>query len=80
MNLLQIIYLVGALALGLIFGMILELMIDAETIRNLQDHNRTLRMELVEAKRAIKKASVEVIEIHDNTIEPQNIPDYKGNF
>lgn len=70
----------GALALGLIFGMILELMIDAETIRNLQDHNRTLRMELVEAKRAIKKASVEVIEIHDNTIEPQNIPDYKGNF
>jgi len=71
---------VGALALGLIFGMILELMIDAETIRNLQDHNRTLRMELVEAKRAIKKASVEVIEIHDNTIEPQNIPDYKGNF
>lgn len=80
MNLLQIIYLVGALALGLIFGMILELMIDAETIRNLQDHNRTLRIELVEAKRAIKKASVEVIEINDNTIEPQNIPDYKGNF
>lgn len=70
----------GALALGLIFGMILELMIDAETIRNLQDHNRTLRIELVEAKRAIKKASVEVIEINDNTIEPQNIPDYKGNF
>lgn len=80
MNLLQIIYLVGALALGLIFGMILELMIDAETIRNLQDHNRTLRIELVETKRAIKKASVEVIEINDNTIEPQNIPDYKGNF
>lgn len=50
MNLLGIIYLCGAMALGLIFGMIVELMIDAETIRDLQAQNRKLRLELAQER------------------------------
>ena len=61
MNLLEIIFSVGALAIGLIMGMVIELMIDAETIRDLQDHNRKLRLENEQLKR-----EPEVIEILDN--------------
>ena len=61
MNLLEIIFSVGALAIGLIMGMVIELMIDAETIRDLQDHNRKLRLENEQLKR-----EPEVIEIFDN--------------
>ena len=63
MNLLQIIYLCGAMALGLIFGMIIELMIDAGTIRDLQAQNRKLRLELAQERK-----SPEVIEIIDRTV------------
>ena len=63
MNLLQIIYLFGATALGLIFGMIIELMIDAGTIRDLQAQNRKLRLELAQERK-----SPEVIEIVDRTV------------
>ena len=63
MNLLNIIYLFGAMALGFIFGMVVELMIDAETIRDLQAQNRKLRLELAQERK-----SPEVIEIIDNTV------------
>lgn len=70
MNLLSIIYLIGAAAVGLIAGMIVELGIDSETIRTLRDHNDKLKLEN-EALRAEAKA--EVIEIIDRrTNNPDN--------
>lgn len=51
------------MAMGLIFGMIVELMIDSETIRDLQAQNRKLRLELAQERKA-----PEVIEIIDNTV------------
>lgn len=64
MNSLTLIYLIGALALGFLAGMILELIIDAQTIRELQEDNRRLR--LLNQQITEKKDRVEVIEINDN--------------
>ena len=58
------IYLIGALALGFLAGMILELIIDARTIRELQEDNRRLR--LLNQQITEKQDRVEVIEINDN--------------
>ena len=44
MNALEIIYIVGALAIGFLMGMILELFLEVQTIRELQDDNRRLRL------------------------------------
>lgn len=41
-----VIYIIGALAVGFLIGMILELVIDAQTIRELQEDNRRVKMEL----------------------------------
>ena len=68
MNLLEIIYLCGATAVGFIFGMIVELMVDAQTVRDLQQQNRKLRLEIAQAK---KTEHVEVIEITDNRATPE---------
>lgn len=46
MTALTIIYIIGALAVGFLIGMILELVIDAQTIRELQEDNRRVKMEL----------------------------------
>lgn len=70
MNLLTIIYMIGCLAVGLIAGMIIELMIDAQTVRDLQTHNRKLQLENVQLR---QEAKYEVIEIVDNTISNENI-------
>lgn len=64
MNGLTLIYLIGALALGFLAGMILELIIDAQTIRELQEDNRRLR--LLNQQVTNQKDRVEVIEINDN--------------
>ena len=64
MNSLTLIYLIGALALGFLAGMILELIIDAQTIRELQEDNRRLR--LLNQQVTNQKDRVEVIEINDN--------------
>lgn len=64
MTALTLIYLIGALALGFLAGMILELIIDARTIRDLQDDNRRLR--LLNQHITENKDRVEVIEINDN--------------
>lgn len=45
--------------------MIVELVIDTSTIRELQDHNRKLTLENEKLRRA---ANTEVIEIVDNTV------------
>ena len=43
--------------------MIVEMMIDAQTIRDLQNHNRKLRLELAQERK-----SPEIIEIVDRTV------------
>lgn len=63
MNGLEIIYCIGASAVGVLIGMIVELVIDTSTIRELQDHNRKLTLENEQLRRAAKH---EVIEIIDN--------------
>lgn len=70
MNLLTIIYMIGCLAVGLIAGMIIELMIDAQTVRDLKTHNRKLQLENAQLR---QEAKYEVIEIVDNTISNENI-------
>ena len=69
MNGLTIIYIIGALAIGFLVGIIVELMIDSQTVRDLQEQNRKLRLEVAQAKK-----NPEVIEIYDkwnvNTKEP----------
>ena len=60
MSLLEIIYLFGAVAFGLIIGMIVEMFIDAETISDLQAQNRKLRLELAQERK-----TPTVIEIND---------------
>ena len=65
MNGLEIIYLIGAAAVGVLAGMIIELSIDAQTIRDLQDHNRKLRLENEQLK---KNQNIEHIEIVDSTV------------
>lgn len=44
MNLLTVIYMVAVMGVGFIAGMIVELSIDAETIRSLREHNRKLTL------------------------------------
>ena len=69
MNGLTIIYIIGALAIGFLVGMVVELMIDTQTVRDLQEQNRKLRLEVAQAKK-----NPEIIEIYDkwnvNTKEP----------
>lgn len=63
MNLLEIIYMVGAAAIGLIIGMVIEYVIDFQIVRDIQTENRKLRLENEQLK---KEAKHEVIEIVDN--------------
>lgn len=65
MNGLEIIYCIGAAAVGVLIGMICELVIDTSTIRDLQDHNRKLELENEQLRR---EAKLEVIEIVDNCV------------
>lgn len=65
MNGLEIIYILGATAVGVLIGMITELLIDASTIRELQDIKRKLEMENLQLR---QEARHEVIEIVDNRV------------
>ena len=67
MNALEIIYIVGALAIGFLMGMILELFLEVQTIRELQDDNRRLRLLNADLEKKLKQTSqnVEVFEICD---------------
>lgn len=81
MTMLTIIYFFGAAAVGLLIGMIVELMLDAKTIRELQDDNRRLRLEkrdLELQNRQLRK--VEVIEITDKTVDVENVPNYSQDW
>lgn len=78
MNLLTFIYALGALALGFVAGMILELILDARTIRELQDDNRRLR--LLNDQIANEKGACQVIEINDTRPNAPGIPNYFRPF
>lgn len=62
MNGLVIIYIIGALAIGVLIGMIVELILDNQTIMELQEKNRKLRLENAQLR---QKGTKEVIEIID---------------
>ena len=65
MNLLGIIYLLGAAAVGFIAGMIVELGIDSETIRMLKEHIHKLELENIQLS---NESSIETVEIIDTTV------------
>lgn len=65
MNLLGIIYLLGAAAVGFIAGMIVELGIDSETIRMLKEHNHKLELENTQLS---NECGIERVEIIDTTV------------
>ena len=63
MNGLEVIYIIGAMAVGLLIGMIIELILDNQTIMELKEQNRKLRLENIQLR---QEAKHEVIEIVDN--------------
>ena len=63
MNLLNIFYCIGSLAIGAIIGLVIEYMIDLGIVRDLQNENRKLRLENAQLQKEVK---VERIEIVDN--------------
>ena len=80
MNLLEIIYMVGAAAIGLIIGMVIEYVIDFQIVIDIQTENRKLRLENEQLKQEAKKAGVpiEIIEIVDNRVGAD--VDYSQNW
>lgn len=80
MNLLEIIYMIGAAAIGLIIGMVIEYVIDFQIVRDIQTENRKLRLENEQLKQEAKKAGVpiEIIEIVDNRVGSD--VDYSQNW
>lgn len=66
MNFLTIIYMVGVAALGFILGVIIELALDAKTIRDYQAENNKLRLENQQLRNEAKsKEQAEIIQILD---------------
>lgn len=65
MNLLEVIYLIGACAVGFLIGVIVELCIDTDNIRDLQQRNHKLQLENEQLRKEVKH---EVIEIVDNRV------------
>lgn len=63
MNLLNILLMAGVAAVGFVAGMIVELSIDAGTIKELREHNHKLKLENMQLC-----AKPEVIEIVDQTV------------
>ena len=65
MNGIEVIYMVLVGVIGVMIGMIVELIVDNHTIEDLREMNHKLRLENEQLKRASK---TEVIEIVDNTV------------
>lgn len=59
----NIIYILSALAIGFLFGTIVETFIDSRQINQLADQNNKLRLENEQLRKEVKH---EVIEIVDN--------------
>lgn len=69
MNGLQIIFMVFIGVVGVLIGMIVELIVDNHTIDELKEHNHRLKLENEQLRRACK---TEVIEINDNRAQPES--------
>lgn len=69
MNGLQIIFMVFIGVVGILIGMIVELIVDNHTIDELKEHNHRLKLENEQLRRACK---TEVIEINDNRAQPES--------
>ena len=54
MNLLEIIYCIGAGALGTIIGVVIEYFIDIDIVKDIQDENKKLRMENEQLKQELQ--------------------------
>ena len=65
MNGIEVIYMVLVGVIGVMIGMIVELIVDNHIIEDLKKHNRKLTLENEQLKREAKR---EVIEIVDNTV------------
>ena len=65
---------IGAAAVGLIVGMIIELMIDAGTVRDLQDHNRKLKFENEQIRHEFIKKTKTEPSVPIETIEIIDLP------
>ena len=65
MNILTIIYMVGTMAVGFLFGVIVELCIDSKTIMDLQEKNRKLTLENMQLK---DREPVKIVKIIDDTV------------
>lgn len=73
MNLLTIIYIIGALALGFLIGATFETFADSEQLRKL--NHRIQRLEL--ENQALREGKTEVIEIIDNRTTPEEVDYFK---
>ena len=62
MNALTIIYMIGAFAIGALIGMIIELFIDAETIKELQARNDKLALENEQLRQEAKHEVIEIVD------------------
>ena len=62
MNALTIIYMIGAFAIGALIGMIIELFIDAETIKELQARNDKLALENEQLRQEAKREVIEIVD------------------
>ena len=65
MNGIEVIYMVLVGVIGVMIGMIVELIVDNHTIEDLRERNYKLKLENEQLRRASK---TEVIEIVDNTV------------
>ena len=63
----------GIAAVGFLVGVIVELCIDTDTIRSLQDQNHKLKLVNEQLRKQTKQ---EVIEIVDKTVDFENIPSF----
>lgn len=66
----NIIYILGALAIGFLFGTVVETFIDSRQINQLADQNNKLRLENEQLRREVKH---EVIEIVDNRTKSDEV-------
>lgn len=78
MNLLEIIYLIGALAVGFIVGMVVEMALEASTIYKQRETIQTLRQTIAEL--LSERNPVDYVEINDKSVDPENVPSYSKDW
>ena len=59
------IYLIGALAIGFVLGLVFEYFIDVKMVQDAQRENKALRLKLAEAKKVQKVEHIQTVEIID---------------